>query len=122
MRFAIRVDPLFRGLFAILGASPARDFVAVDALRVQVRLGWLFRADIARRALSGASLHRDVFGSWGAHGWRGRWLVNGSSRGIVEIDLDPAQRAYLLGVWPITLRVLFVSLEDPDGLLAALGH
>lgn len=121
-RHAIRVDPLFRGLFALLGAGARRDVAEVDAGTVRVRLGWLFRASIARSAVVTAHHHRDMYGGWGAHGWRGRWLVNGSSKGIVQLDLEPRQRAWLLGIWPISLRVLYVSLADPDGFLADLGR
>ena len=56
--------------------------------------------------------------SWGAHGWRGRWLVNGSSKGIVELTIDPRVRAYVMGV-PVKLRTLWVSVTDPDALIAA---
>jgi hypothetical protein len=120
-RFAIRVDPLFRGLFALLGAGAHHDHVDVGASTVTVRLGWLFDATIARSAIADAKHHANVYGGWGAHGWRGRWLVNGSSKGVVELTLRTGQPARLLGVWPISLDVLYVSLVDPDGLLAALS-
>ena len=71
--------------------------------------------------IAGGQHHADMFGGWGAHGWRGRWLVNGSSAGIVQLDLEPRQRAWLLSIWPLTLRVLYVSLDDPHGFLAAIG-
>ena len=119
-RFSIRVDPLFRGLFSALGASSHRDFVEVGSEALNIRLGWLFRATIPRAAVASGRHHADMFGGWGAHGWRGRWLVNGSSKGIVELDLQPRQRAWLLGVWPIRLRSLYVSLNDPNGFLAAV--
>jgi hypothetical protein len=45
--------------------------------------------------------------------------VNGSGSGIVVLELDPKQRAYVLGV-PVGLRQLMVSAEDPSGLIAAL--
>jgi hypothetical protein len=120
-RFAIRVDPLFRWLFAVMGAGARHDLVDVGPQYVQVRLGWLFRTTIDRSAIAGVEHHANMYGGWGAHGWRGRWLVNGSSKGIVQIDLEPRQRAWLLGFWPLRLRVLYVSLIDPDGFLAALG-
>jgi hypothetical protein len=120
-RFPIRVDPIFRGLFALLGASAHRDHVEMDGSNITVRLGWLFHATIARSAIADAKHHADMYGGWGAHGWRGRWLVNGSSKGVVELDLRTGQPARLLGVWPISLDVLYVSLVDPDGFLAALG-
>lgn len=121
-RYAIRVDPLFRGLFALLGAGARRDFVEVGGGTVQVRLGWVFRASIARSAIVAAHHHADMHVGWGAHGWWGRWLVNGSSKGIVQVDLEPRQRAWLLGIWPISMRVLYVSLADPDGFLSDLGR
>ena len=57
---------------------------------------------------------------WGAHGWRGEWLVNGSSSGIVRIELEPPGRAKVCGV-PVELRVLRVSVEDPAGLRQCLA-
>jgi hypothetical protein len=53
------------------------------------------------------------------HGWNGRWLVNGSSHGIVRVDFDPGQRAWVCGV-PVHLRTLWLGLEDPDALPAGL--
>jgi hypothetical protein len=119
-RYPIRVSWVFRGLFAILGASAKRDYVEVGGTTVKVRLGWMFRARIDRSAIVAARPHANMYGGWGAHGWRGRWLVNGSSKGIVQLDLDPRQRAWLLGLWPLRVRELYVSLEDPQGFLADL--
>ena len=119
-RYSIRVDPLFRGLFSALGAGSRRDFVDIDSGKLIVRLGWLFKATIPRSSVASGHHHADMYGGWGAHGWRHRWLVNGSSKGIVQLDLKLGQRAWLLGAWPIRLRTLYVSLNDPNGFLAAL--
>jgi hypothetical protein len=118
--YPIRVDPLFGGLFTVLGAGRRRAFVELSPTTARVRLGWMFRATIARSAIVGAHHHPDMRGAWGAHGWWGRWLVNGSSKGIVQLDLEPHQRAWLLGIWPLSMRVVYVSLEDPDVFLADL--
>jgi hypothetical protein len=56
----------------------------------------------------------------GVHGWAGRWLVNGSGDGILSIDLEPRQRAYVMAV-PVSLRQLQVSVDDPPALAAALS-
>ncbi len=120
-RHPIRVDPAFRGLFALLGAGARHDLIEVDADAMRIGLGWLFRSTVPRASIVSARHHADMFGGWGAHGWRGRWLVNGSSKGIIEVDLASRQRAWLLGVWPISLRVLYVSLNDPEAFLTALG-
>jgi hypothetical protein len=119
-RYAIRVDPMLRGLFALVGASAQHDYVDVGADRIDVHLGWLFRATIPRSSITAAKHHADMFGGWGAHGWRGRWLVNGSSKGVVEVNLNPRQPARLLGIWPLSLETLYVSLVEPDAFLAAL--
>lgn len=57
--------------------------------------------------------------SRGVHGAAGRWLVNGSGEGILAIDFEPVQRAYVLGI-PVRLRQLLVSVEEPDGLKRCL--
>jgi hypothetical protein len=60
--------------------------------------------------------------SRGVHGFGGRWLVNGSGRGLVSIQLSPPGRAYLMG-FPLRLQELMVSVAEPDALVAALrGH
>ena len=65
-------------------------------------------------------MRRDVDMRWGVgvHGWAGRWLVNGATTGIVTLTVDPAARGRMLGV-PVKLRVLHLSLQDPDGFVAA---
>ncbi|MCC6705858.1 MAG: hypothetical protein IT334_13350 [Thermomicrobiales bacterium] len=58
---------------------------------------------------------------WGVHGWRGKWVVNGSDDGIVKLTISPQIHARTL-IFAITLRELYLSLEDPEGFLAALGE
>jgi hypothetical protein len=59
--------------------------------------------------------------SIGVHSnFRGRWLVNGSSLGVVELGLDPPVRART-SVIPVTVSVLGLGLRDPEGLLKTLG-
>ena len=120
-RFAIRVDRWCRPLFVVLGIGPRFDHVDVDDATVTVRLGWSFVLRVDRSAIREVSRNGDVYGGWGAHGWRGRWLINGSSKGIVRIELDPRQRGRLLLLWPVRPSRLLVSLDDPEGFLAAIG-
>jgi hypothetical protein len=54
------------------------------------------------------------------HGWAGRYLVNGSGRNLVSIGLDPPQRARVIG-FPVRVRELTVSVDDPAGLVEALA-
>ena len=57
--------------------------------------------------------------SIGVHGMCGRWLVNGSHRGIAVLRLAPEQRARVLG-FPVHLRELMLSVDDPEALRRAL--
>jgi hypothetical protein len=107
-------------LLSLLGLGPARSGVEVDHASVRVRMGWAFRAELPRSAVRAASRQERLpFPGWGVHGWRGRWLVNGSSRGLVRIELEPASTARTVG-FRISLRELWLSLEQPDELVAVL--
>lgn len=120
-RFPIRYTGLNARLFPLLGLARRSAYAELDPDSLHVRLGWGFSARIPRSHIRAAGRGADVAGiTAGAHSWRGRWLVNGSRRGIVRIDVEPAVRAWTL-VFPIRLRELAVSLEDPDGFLAALA-
>ncbi|MGH9037979.1 MAG: hypothetical protein ACRD0O_19650 [Acidimicrobiia bacterium] len=120
-RFPILYSGINTKVFPVLGLPRSGSYVELDDDAVRVRLGWGFSAHIARRAITGAGRAPDIRGiTAGAHGWRGRWLVNGSRQGIVSLDIDPPTRAWTLAI-PVRLRQLAVSLEDPDGFLAALG-
>lgn len=108
-------------LFAILGLSKLSSQVVVDDDQVSVRMSYAFSATIPRAAITGAQVEpRRVWWAIGVHGWRGEWLVNGSSDGIVWLDLAPPVRGRVLGV-PVRLRRLGVSVDAPDALVALLG-
>jgi hypothetical protein len=118
-RFEFRYDRWVGWLMGLLAMGRRFSSIEVAGGEVVVRMGWAFRSRIPRSAVrSVAPDEGRVFG-WGVHGWRGSWLVNGSSHGLVRIELDPKVRAWVCGV-PVRLRVLRVSLVEPDALLAAL--
>ena len=121
-RFPIRFSSLNGVLFRGLLISPSSAYVDLDDPTIHVRLGWAFSARIPRRLVARAGLGQPptIRLTAGAHGWRGRWLVNGAPDGIVTIDLSEPVRANVAG-FPIRLKELSVSLEDPEGFLAALG-
>jgi hypothetical protein len=118
IRFSSANGILFRGLLI----SPANSYVELDDETLHVRMGWAFSARIPRRLITRAGPGKPprIPLTAGAHGWGGRWLVNGAPDGIVDIELSEPVRAFVAG-FPIRLRRLSVSLEDPDGFLAALG-
>ena len=117
-RFPIRFTGANHAM-GMVGMTPSRCYVEVDDEHVRVRMGMWFELDTERSVVhSAAADHERVLG-WGVHGWRDRWLVNGSSSGIVRLTLAPSARAWM-GPVPLRVRVLRVSVEDPDGLIAAL--
>ena len=119
LRFAIRFDPWYRALSRGALLPPSDAFVEVDGGEVRVRMAWAFRAAFPRSAVASVAPRGPIRLSRGVHGWAGRWLVNGSGDGVLEVTLAPEQRARVLGV-PVRLRTLLVSVEDPAGLAAAL--
>jgi hypothetical protein len=83
-------------------------------------VGWAFAAEVPRASIIDVTRATGPVWAWGAHGWRGRWLVNGSGRGLVRLTIDPRARGRSLGV-PIKLRELTLSIDDPDGFVEALS-
>lgn len=119
VRFPISFNRPMAVLMTVLGCPPRTSYVDVDERSITVRMGWSFHAvvpvenigtvrDIAERRIS-----------MGVHGWRGRWLVNGSGRRLVRIDVAPPTRGRMLGL-PVKIRELTVSAEDPTALVDAI--
>lgn len=94
--------------------------VELTANTVAVRLGLTWQAEIPRASIRSAGPDPTRTISIGAHGWRGRWLVNTSTANLVVLTMDPPARGRCLGV-PISVTELRVSLADPDAFLAELG-
>ena len=113
MRYAAALRPLFYGL----GMGGGK--VELDGDELRVTMGWAFRGRIPLADVRGARDTRPPLLGWGVHGWAGRWAVVGSARGVVRLSLVRPAPARVCGV-PARVRTLWVSLEDPDGLLAAL--
>ena len=119
IHFPITFDPWYRVLSSLLGLPPSSASLAVGDEDVAAHMGWAFRSRFPRSAIASAEALDMRPLSRGVHGFRGRWLVNGSGRGVVGIRLTPPQRAYVLGV-PVRLEELLVSVSEPGALTAAL--
>jgi hypothetical protein len=103
-----------------IGAMPESSrYVELDDDELVVRLGWSFRLTVPRGSVVAAQRDHGRIGGIGAHGWAGTWLVNTTSKGLVRLELDPVARALLCGL-PVGVRVLRVSLAEPDDFLARL--
>ena len=120
MRFPISFGQ-WRPVLYATGMLPRWCWVDVTDDAVTARMSWAFRATVPRTAVRSAR-RREGWRplGFGVHGWRGQWLVNGSWRGLVSIEIDPPAPARVLGV-PIRLRGLHVSVDEPEGLVDALS-
>jgi hypothetical protein len=119
-RIPISFESWYGWLSSALGLTRSRSYLAVGQDEVDVRMGWAFRSRFPRSAIATVAALDLRPLSRGVHGFGGRWLVNGSGRGILSIKLTPDQRAYVMGV-PIRLRELMVSVGEPSRVAAALS-
>jgi len=122
-RFAISYDSAW--LLTLVGMGPRSSGVEVDSDEIRVRMGSVFRLDIPRGSVRSVSRDPALGGqaTWGVHGLSGRWLVNGSADGLVELAIEPpCYTGRGLGTLFRKVRVksLTVSLADPAGFIAAL--
>jgi hypothetical protein len=117
-RYPIKQSWWFTVFSVPLGAR--HGAVEVDEHQVVVRFGAMFRARIDRSAITAVRSESRRVISAGAHGFRGRWLVNGAGTGLVVVTIVPRQRAWVTG-FPIRLRELWISLDDPIGFVAELS-
>jgi hypothetical protein len=123
-RFGLSFSPFMTAVMTPMLAGPRRCHVVVTPDRLSVEMGtggWAFSGTVPRSSITRVVRVTGPVWAWGAHGWRGRWLVNGSSRGLVQITIKPAASGRCL-MFPITLRELTVSLDEPDQFVAALGE
>ncbi|MFN8027748.1 MAG: hypothetical protein U0W40_15730 [Acidimicrobiia bacterium] len=118
-RFPIRFTGLNHAM-AVVGMVPSRCSVDLTDEHLHVRMGMWFDLEAPRDTVQSAALNSERVYGWGVHGWRDKWLVNGSSEGLVQLTFAPTQRAWM-GPVPLRVRVLRVSLDDPEGLVAALA-
>jgi len=105
-------------LLVVTGLSRRWSSIDVSDDELQIRMGWSFQATIPRSNIAIAEkLDKKVI-SIGVHGWAGRWLVNGAGDRLVRVEINPQVKARV--VIPVRLRELTMSVEDADGLVAAL--
>ena len=95
--FDISYSPALLPLVLLLGMGPKHSCVRVGQDSISVTMGYGFRATIPRQNVRAIMPDTASVGGWGVHGWRGTWLVNGSSAGIVRVELEPGVRAWVMG-------------------------
>jgi hypothetical protein len=116
-RFALSYDAPRADTF--LGIGPGASGVEVDAEEIRVRMGWGFRLDIPRSSVRSATRSRvRLRGTRGVHGRAGRFVVNGSAGGLVELAIEPPcflERRLSTLFRREKVSSLTLSLADPDG-------
>ncbi len=121
-RYSLSFNRFMWALMSLLLAGPRHCSVRVGTQALTVRMGvggWAFKAEVPRDSIVDAASVSGPVLAWGAHGWRGRWLVNGSSQGLVRLRIEPRSRGRAVG-FPLRIRELTLSLDDPAGFIAAL--
>ena len=108
-----------------LGGGPGRGGVEVDSTVLRVRMAD-FHVDIPRGSVRSATRSQhQTRGTIGVHARRGRWLVNGSHDGLVELAIEPPcylPRQLSTLFLKMEVRTPILSLDDPDGFIAALNR
>ncbi len=109
MWFAISesgMGPISRWTNTLLAGGHGRSGVDVGSDQIRVQMGD-FKLTVPRASIRSASRSQaDVGGTYGMHHRSGRWLVNGSADGLVELTIE--------------VKSLTLSLADPNGFVAAL--
>jgi len=89
---------VFRPLLSALGMGPRFSRIELDGERLHVRMGWTFDTKIPVSQITEVQPRQGLVGGIGVHGWRGRWLVNGATTGLLALTIDPPVRAWATGI------------------------
>lgn len=123
MQFQFSFNKFMRVVMTPLLTGPRHCHVNLTSDRLDVKMGmgaWAFSTTLPRSSVVDAKRVTGPVLGWGAHGWRGQWLINGSSQGLVRVSIDPTGRGRCLFV-PVKVKRLTLSLEEPDQFIAALS-
>jgi hypothetical protein len=103
----------------LLAGGRGRSGVEVGPDQIRVQMGD-FKLTVPRASVRSVSRSQaDVGKTVGMHHRSGRWLVNGSADGLVELTIEPpVYRVEMFIRWKV--KSLTLSLADPDEFIAAL--
>jgi hypothetical protein len=118
--FTLRYGAFWAFALKLIGSGPEHSGIAVTDADLAIKMGRSFDGRAPRTSVTSARALTDKVISRGVHGWRGDWLVNGAGDRIVELRFEPPMPSHVL-LFPIRVRRLRISVDDPDGLVAAVG-
>jgi len=108
------VKPLL--LLMCLGAPTSH--IRVTNSEIQIAMGWAFNARIPHIRVRSIAKDGDLVSGIGVHGFGSRWLVNGSTKHIVRLELEGVP-ARVCG-FPLTLRTLRLGVHEEEEVIAAV--
>lgn len=115
-RFQIKMDPHWRPLLLLGGATSSNSFVEVGPEYVAFNFGFAFHYRIPRSEIQAVFERSWPF--WYGIGWRSNLRgvigITGSYEDVVEVRLSKRRRAW--AAFPMDR--IAVSLEDPKGFIA----
>lgn len=109
-RFAFRFTGANKAM-VLLGLTPRTCYLELRGDDVVVQFGWAFRCRFPRTSITSITDDTEPVRAWGAHGWRRVWLVNGTSKALLRIDLEPLARGRVL-LFPLRIRALRLGIDD----------
>ena len=118
--FTLRYGAYSRYLLKLVGSGPGHSGIAVSDADLAIKMGRSFDGRAPRTSVASARALTETVISRGVHGWRGDWLVNGAAGGLVELLFEPPMPGHVL-LFPVKVRRLRIAVDDPDGLVDAVG-
>jgi len=118
-RFAMRLDPVWRPVLLVGGATQSNSYLEISGDALAVRFGFFYQNTLSLKDIE--SVEESDWAWWRGIGWRigfgERFGLTGSYDGIVDIRLKESLR-----VWGFANHTcITVSLEDPKTFVAALS-
>jgi hypothetical protein len=121
VRFNIRIDPVWRPLMLIAGATPTNSYAEIEGDELRLRFGVLFNQAVPLSNITSAAGRSWPF--WGGIGLRafGESLgLIGSAQNVIEVQLRERTRVSIGFVpWPFPVGRIAFSLDDPQGFMDA---
>ncbi len=122
LRFRILTSPLWAPFLFPFGVTGQQAFARIEEGKLHVHFGRVFDQEFPLEEIEGASLAR--WPIWAGIGprtdFRGNVGLVGTYVNVVEVRFKEAQRVRLMFV-PAGCRKLYISMEEPNAFIAALG-
>ena len=118
-RFPMKLDPWWRALLLVGGATQSNSYLEIERDAVTAHFGMLYQDTIRFEDIE--SVEAVDWPIWMGIGWRigfgERFGLIGSYDGVVELRLREAARVWRF----VSFKRIAVSLEDPVAFIGALS-